>query len=279
MKKNSHFFPFLTSFSLLLFSGCVSMFERAGQILDGSAFAERTIAVYRSQDMEIRKVQSRDGEYSVKITLEKFPEVKLRGTFPDSHGLFFLTSLDYLGGNEHGWNEWRLDISAAGNFKPGEEAAVFALLGEIEPVQISAGRIHRFDTRITGDEALTSLRNRRERILALIEWMGLESGVQNGLGERDFNRYWKPVLFPEAVSARRRPENWQREGDRWERAEDIRWNTSYTERVFPQELWQARNSGTLLRDWEEALSWIYLKYEWGNINALLSTETVLQRTR
>ena len=269
----------MTITCLLLLSGCISMFERTGQVLDGSAFAERRISAYRSPYIEITEVQNRDGEHSVIITLNQFPAVSLRGTLPDSQNLFFLTAMYYLGGNEHGWNEWRLDISAAGNLRLGEEIAALAINGGIEAVEISAGRIHRFDTRITGDEALRNLRNRQERVLSLSEWMLKQNDAPRALSERDFNRHWRPLLFPEIVSARRRPVNWRQEGDIWARAEDIRWNISYTERVFPEELWEVRNSGTLLRDWEEALSWIYLKYEWESIEALLSAENILQRKR
>ena len=268
----------MTVTCLLLFSGCISMFERTGQVLDGSAFAERRISAYSSQKMEITKVQNRDGEHSVIITLNQFPAISLRGALPDGQNLFFLTGMYYLGGNEHGWNEWRLDISAAGNLKLGDENAWLTIHSGIEAVQISEGRIHRFDTRITGDEALTSLRNRQERILSLSEWM-LNQHAPKGLSQRFFDRHWKPLLFPEIVPARRRPANWRQQDDIWARAEDIRWNISYTERIFPEELREVRNSGTLLRDWEEALSWIYLKYGWENLEALLSAENILQRTR
>jgi len=277
--KGKRIFLALASAAIhMLFSGCISMFERTVQVLDGSAFAERRISSYSSQNMEITKVQNRDGEHSVIITLNQFPAISLRGTLPDGQNLFFLTAMYYLCGNEHGWNEWRLDISAAGNLELGDETAVFTIHSGIETVQISAGRIHRFDTRITGDEALTSLRNRQERILSLSEWM-LKQYAPQGLSQRFFDRHWKPILFPEIVSARRQPVNWRQQGDIWARAEDIRWNISYTERVFPEELQEVRNSGTLLRDWEEALSWIYLKYEWENIGVLLSAENILQRTR
>jgi hypothetical protein len=76
-----------------------------------------------------------------------------------------------------------------------------------------------------------------------------------------------------------RPENWQREGDLWEKAEDIRWNTSYTRRILPEALWGIRNSGTLLRDWEEALEWIYTECYWTSITEMLAKETVLEKTR
>jgi hypothetical protein len=92
-----------------------------------------------------------------------------------------------------------------------------------------------------------------------------------------FEQFWKPILFPELISRKKQPVGWQREGDQWKKAEDIRWNISYTERTFPELLRNIRNSGTMLRDWEEALDWIYLEYEWENIMELLSKEIVFTR--
>jgi hypothetical protein len=142
-------------------------------------------------------------------------------------------------------------------------------------VQISSGRIRRYDTLITGGDALTNLRNRRERITAVVEWMASLNNLQEQSLD-EFDRYRKPLLFPEMTAKKQRPKDWRQEDDVLVRAEGILWNTSYTERVFPEELWNVRNSGTMLRDWEEALEWIYFEYEWEKIKELLSHQIILQ---
>jgi len=267
----------------LLAGACASLVEKAGRVLDGSALVEKKTAVYRTvkqkgtaAGIEIKEVRNKDGEHSVIITLQQFPSIKIRGTMPNEQGNFFLTSFDYLGGGVHGWNEYRMELFGSGNMTLSESSALFSIYPEIETVQISSARIRRYDTRITGTEALTNLRNRRERIVALAEWLNNREDTllsQEGVSQfslKEFETYWKPILFPETVSKKKRPEGWQREGDQWIKAEDIRWNTSYTERVFPEPLRNIRNSGTMLRDWEEALDWIYLECEWGRIVELLS---------
>jgi hypothetical protein len=261
--------------ALVLYSGCVSVMEKAGQMMDGSAFAEKRIAFWQGYGTEVTLVQDKSGGQSVIITLNKFPMMKLRGTPPNENGEFFLTSLEYLSGNVHGWNEYTLDLSGQGELFL-SETAVLSIENEIEPVQISAGRIHRYDTRIVGSDALTSLRNRRERIVTTVEWMASTEGAPDGQSIDNFEKHWKPLLFPEMVSKKTRPSGWSREGDLFLNAEDINWNVSYTERVFPEELRQVRNSGTLLRDWEESLSWIYMEYEWENIKEMLSRRIILQ---
>jgi hypothetical protein len=295
--KTQELMPAICGIVSLLFVGCVSLIEKTGQTLDRSVPSEKQTAIYRAAkkdgaaaDMEVRELRNKAGERSVVITLNQYPAMKIRGTTPNDRGEFELTSLDYLGGNPQGWNEYRMDLFGSGSLVLGDTTARLSIPGDIEAVQIAWGRIRRYDTRITGSEALTNLRNRRERILALAEWLNTpaKEGAPSLEGGRDspagadidaFEDYWKPLLFPEVVSRRNRPEDWQREGDRWVRAEDIRWNSSYTERVFPEELWNIRNSGTMLRDWEEAIEWIYIEYEWPRITEILSRETVLNKAR
>jgi hypothetical protein len=281
------FFVLLCVSLSLLWGSCVSLVEKTGRFLDGSSRAEKKTAVYRTvrkdgNGMGVMELRDKAGTYSFVITLEQFPSIQIRGSAPDEQGAFYLTSLDYLGGSPHGWNEYRLDLAAVGRLVLGEITATLSIPDEIISVEISAGRIRRFDTRITGTEAITSLGNRRERILALNEWMKAsyrEDAAPPNLNRKDFEKYWKPVLFPELVSKKKRPAGWRQEDDNWARAEDIRWNTGYTERVFSEELWNIRNSGTMLRDWEEAFEWIYVEYSWNHITELLSRETILTKTK
>ncbi|MDR0447253.1 MAG: hypothetical protein LBH07_01140 [Treponema sp.] len=272
---------------VLLFAGCVSLVEKTGRVLDGTGSAEKQIAFYRIEkkegspaDINIREVRNKAGLRSVIISLDQFPAMVLRSSVPNESGEIFLASMDYLGGNIHGWNEYRLDLYGTGNLRLNENNAVLSIPQKIEAIQIRSGRIRSYDTRITGTEALARLNSRRERILALVEWMRNREDAPKGLNNRvNFIKFWKPLLFPEMVSGKNQPEGWKRENDQWIKAEDIRWNHSYTERVFPEILREIRNSGTMLRDWEEVLSWIYIEYEWERILELLSKEIIIPKKR
>ena len=274
-------FPFV----IIMLSSCISVMEKAGQMLDGSAFAEKKIAHYSAKkkwkaaaDIDITVVQNKTGERAVIITLGEFPMIKLRGSAPDTNGDFYLTSLEYLSGSSHGWNEYSMEISGEGTLFQSDNA-ILKIKEKIELVQISSGRIQRYDTRITGSEALSDLRNRRKRIMSAVAWMSSREYTPQEQTIDDFEKHWKPLLFPEIVSKKKRPPGWLQEGDQFARAEDICWNSSYTERIFLEELRPVRNSGTLLRDWEEALRWIYLEYEWERITDILSREIVLQKIK
>jgi len=232
---------------LFICAGCVSLAEKAGRVLDGSAFKEKRIARYRAEkkkgsaiNAEIKIVQNKAGEQSVIITLNDFPMIKIRGSMPDENAEFDLTSLEYLAGSEHGWNEYTLDLSGTGTLIF-DDGAFLSINRDFEPLQISSGRIRRFNTFITGSEALSALRNRRERILSIVEWMNTIKDAPSGQTIKEFKKYWKPLLFQ-------------------------------------KEQIPIQNS-SLLRDWEEALPWIFIEYEMENIKEILSNQIILQRKR
>lgn len=268
-----------------LLSGCISLVDKAGRALDGSAFEGKVRAIYRAEpenaggnkrrasgETEIRLLEGKDGREYLEIIPGTFPNLRLRGSAPDGEGNFYLDSLRFLNGHASGWNEFTLDLSGTGRFRPGDSAARFQLQPPIEPVQISGGKILQNTERISGERALTVLRNRYERILALTEWMHTREPppFQN---LRAFETYWKPLLLPELVSKKKRPPAWDPGGVVWVRAEDVRWDTQYTRLIFPEPLWELRDSGALLRDWEEALPWIYFEYERERLMASFQGET------
>jgi hypothetical protein len=260
--------------------------EKAGQVLDGSAFAEKTLSRYQARkargaaaDMEVREVVNKQGDVSLVILLKDFPSTRFRGSAPAGNGAFYFTGLNYLGGNVSGWNEFTLELSGAGSFVRSGRAATLALSGLPEPVQISSGKIRRNETRIAGSEALTSLHNRYERILALTGWMRSRDGVPAFADQKAFEKWWRPLLLPETVSISKRPPEWKKTGARWVWAEDLRWNAAYTETLFPEELWLLRNSGALLRDWEEAFEWIYFEYSREKIEGWFSGEILLEQIK
>ena len=276
----------LVFLSLLLFAvaGCVSVMDRTGKILDGSAFEEKRISRYRARekdgaafDMELLHVENKIGQRSLVISQKIFPAVQIRATEPNAQGIIHITSIDYLSGNTSGWNQYRFDLSGTGSCVLGDTQAVFSLNYDIEAIQISSGKIRFNDSTLIGSAAAENLRNRADRIEVLTEWMkDLDDSVQE-LDRKAFKEYWKPFLLPETCPRNKRPAEWQQPGDTFVKSEDIRWNTGYTERVFPEVLWQVRNSGTLLRDWEEAFEWIYLIYEWEMFVGMFSAEITLNR--
>jgi hypothetical protein len=239
------------------------MFQKVGEFLEGEAFDEKTITLYRSRGRprsELRIVLLENSVREIEISSDAYPNIKIRGNIHPGGGSFTITRIEFFSSHIQGWSEYTLDIAGEGYFQRNNENGTLIFPSQVETFEIRSGRIRYKDTRITGTEALTSLRNRRERILALVEWMDTRIPKQNFASQRQFEQYWKRIILPELVSKNGRPPEYTEAGAEWKWANDIRWNINYTKQLFPEELWELRNSGSLLRDWEESISWIYFEY-------------------
>ena len=272
---------------ILLLSGCNSLAQKGGEILDGEAFGEKAATVYQSNiiasgiHIELKELKEKNGEEIFEISSNEWQGILLRGYMPDSNGDFELKEARILSSHSHGWNEFTLDLLGSASFTPVEGVGgVLHMYKHIERVQISSGKIRLKSSRLTGNAALAPLRNRRERILALTEWMDdwqkKTHGKLNFINQDEFENFWKPLLFPELVKKAKRPEGYTVNNADWGRADSIKWNKTYTEYIFPEEFWELRNSGALFRDWEEALPWIYIEYSWDYMLDSLS-ETLLYK--
>jgi hypothetical protein len=271
--------------------------QKGGELLDGSLFTEKNLAVFEDKTggpehkgIRVSQVlRKRDNREILAITARAFPTLRISGSAPAWDGRFGLESLEFLSPNLTGWNEFSRELSGEGLFWINGISATFNLRGAPEMLDISSGKIRRNTTRITGDQALAALRNREERVSAITSWMRewLESREpgRRFINLKDFEKYWKPILFPETVSAKKRPAEWTATGAvgaqdaEWVWGEDIRWNKTYTAALLPEELWPIRDSGTLLRDWEEAAAWIYYQFAWDYIMESLTSETRLSKIK
>ncbi len=266
----------------VLFSSCTTLVEKAGQSLDGTAAASKKIMVYKyhekSKDgMAVKYVRNKAGDTYLTISVNSMPNILFKGSIPEPDGSFYITSYTFLCSSSIGWNEFTMEVSGTGTFENREEYGILRIHSLIEPLGISSGKIRYNAERLIGESALGALNNRHERILALVEWMQTQSNVPDFENEKAFKNYWKPLIFPELVSSKKRPGTWTRNNAEWSRADDINWNISYTEKTFPEELHIYRNSGGLLRDWEEAIGWIFLEYEWDHLCDQLNTTVQLTK--
>jgi hypothetical protein len=280
---------FVIMFAVLpLLAGCTGLMERAGQLLDGSAFAEKTLSVYRSlpqtlsaqgdtasldRGVELRRVRSRDNEEFLIIKPKAFPNISLRCSAPAFDGGFSFLTCEYLEAGPAGWNEFSLELSGGGRLWGQGNLVFMQLRPTFEPVQITEGKIRYGSKRAGGAEALAGLRNRRERIAALTEWMRAYPDAPVFSSQKEFSGFWEPLLLPEL--SRRGKKDRPRGDTERVRAEGVWWDVRYTADIFPEELRILRDSGALLRDWEEAPFWIYLMYCWDDLEQILCSELPL----
>jgi hypothetical protein len=286
----------------LILGGCASLVEKGGALLDGSAFREKELSRWEESPLSrrggfplgkaeprgftLRDLRGRGGEGFLEIGAGEFPFLRIRaglppeaaspGPAPAEGWSCYLDTLEFLSPHEEGWSEFTLELSGA--LILGSEGMRRSLRTEgLETLGLSRGKFRYKDRRRSGEEALGSLRNRYERISALAAWMRERSPPGEVLGLKEFGARWKGELLPELLPPGKRPPAFALAGEEWAGAEGLRWNAAYTRSLLPEELRPLRDSGALLRDWEEALPWIRLFYYWDYLAGRLSSGVLLEK--
>ena len=280
----------------VLVVSCTSLVDKAGGVLDGSAFEQKIFARYetaktrpRSKNKDgITVTLARDKSAASRIIIEdeRFANLKLRGIFDEAGSVFALTEYTFLCASPHGWNDITVAVIGSGELTRSDAPPHVSLalnssadgFGEaaIERIGISGGVVRRGAARFSGEEALTALNNRRERLLALAQWMREQHGIPAFKSQKEFAAFWKPVFFPElSLFTKAAPPfdalyvaAQQKDTARRVFGDDVLWNAAYTELLFEgaaERLRPVRDSGALLRDWEESLAWLYLEYSWDSL--------------
>jgi hypothetical protein len=249
--------------------------DGAGRLVDGSGFTEKTVEAYGTagKRLDFRVFSMKDGERAGVFTLKTLPGIRFYCTEPDETGCFFVTRARFLFSGTDGWQEGDMDASGIGRFvRTGPSRAEFSLEEGVEFGGVSRGAINRLGRRIDEERAAVELQNRKERVEAAVEWMRGRSGMREFASQKDFEKYWTPVFFPETVSKKSRPPLYNRLTGSNESiyGEGVMWNAAYTKEVFPEHLRHIRDSGSLLRDWNEAGEWFYVEYSRNETLARLS---------
>jgi hypothetical protein len=247
-------------FSLVFIScGTVTgLVEKGGRFLEGGASRYKIDTRWEALStpgLDVQNIRWEDGKTGIVFSTPDVPFITFYGTLPEDDGIFYITRARFLAGNYGGWNEFDIEISGIGRIRPlGDGAISFVIFGEINLQAITNGKIRREDTRLIGNRALEELVNRNERIIALTAWMkqyAAENHAPDFANDDDFEKYWRNILFP---------------------------GKSPPSGALPEELQMLRESGALDADWDEALSWIYLYYEWKKMIGALNREVILMKT-
>ncbi|MDR0390100.1 MAG: hypothetical protein LBH73_08515 [Spirochaetaceae bacterium] len=258
--------------AFVVLSGCTSLVEKTGNFFSGRN--EKEIARYvhgGKNGTRLSFVRQSDGGEVLVIVPQAFPALRFKALSSGDEGAFYISSLSFIASSVSGWNEFTLELLGTGTFTLNQEGGTLRFDPVLERLRIVEGRIKLNDSRLTGDQALGALRNREERIAAIRSWM-ISRNAPAFTGQESFEEYFKPLLFPELVSRKKRPPSYTEEDAAWVRADGVRWNQSYTLAMFPEELRPLRDSGAMLRDWEEASAWIYLEYSWESLLESFYTE-------
>lgn len=180
-----------------------------------------------------------------------------------------LVQLRYFGNWRRGWTE--ATFEASGRFRLLYQDGRWK--GEVvDPPTIggiTSARLRYLDSYLSGDQALEAVRHRMDRIDATVAVVQEDNDAWFDFPERRKHLFKRergqslegkvgPVLFPEVYGY---PAGTWKEGP-WSSGDGRKWDTAYTKSRFPEYLHEVRDTGTLFRDWEEALPLWYLSAQW-----------------
>lgn len=182
-----------------------------------------------------------------------------------------------------GWTEVEYMTQGSIRWNEADGRVTAEVLEPIELLGVEAAAIRRRDTRLRGERAWKEARRRSERIEEIaVRWREFAPPQLLARARPDYPRdilfrrdnfrdYWGGIFFPEVYG-------W---GPYWDeywdenpaarqavleaettRGEDIAWNQQATAHFLPQEYYALRTSGTLFRDFEEGLEWVYMVWAW-----------------
>jgi hypothetical protein len=239
-----------------------------GAEAEGSAPA--TIAsAYLGDDVELRgsarRVDGSDGAEAWEIELEE---------------------ISYFRNWTRGWTEAK--VEAVGTLRLTRTAGAWRAEVLEKPAigSVRSAKARYMDSFLSDDQALRAVANRMERIKAATAfrreggddaWFVRPEKKTRFFGLLAYPGYaeaYGPLFFPERYGY---PPETGPVGP-WKRGDDISWDTGYTRAVFPERLREVRDSGTLYRDWEEAIGLWFLADQWTTFweRAFPAAETVIE---
>lgn len=185
-----------------------------------------------------------------------------------SEDFLYVTSVRFFSNWQNGWTEGFYQASGKYLLEKNGSAYKLVEVDKLEVWDIESGEIRYRGNYFRGDDGLQKVRNRVDRIreYALViksnkgpEYLGgVKKASTVSLYTLKGSLY--PKLFPEVKGFKklerdmRLPKTYYSNEYTKETVEgsNIYWRTDYTKSVFPEHLWELRDSGTIFRDFEEA---------------------------
>jgi hypothetical protein len=250
-------------------------------LLTGCATVEKKLVVDKNESGFASKLSfmtNDKGEKWMELTSSLIDPAVISGEYStDESGdlVFDIKKLRFYTSWVNGWTEGEYNAIGKLKFHSGDGGAHCTVIDKFEIGEIEKGTIRFYDDFLMGEKGLDAVRNRFDRIQAVNSYLKTK-------GFREFyNHAWldkKPdrisfksgtlkFLFPELainsaltgkdVSSDLKITNPLKEISL---KETVAWNKLYTQKTFPDNLKEVRNSGTMLRDYEEALKLFYMDY-------------------
>lgn len=167
----------------------------------------------------------------------------------------------------NGWTE--VLFMATGTLKINPAQEVLRDYEVLTPVVLEypeRAKIRFKDTYIEKQEATKALNNRLSRIESINEVIAQKFTT---VDYETFKVNVGAYLFPEKYTAHKYSyldvKSLLNKDSEKILGDGTYWNVDYTKSVYPEYMWETRNTGTLYRDWEEGMDLIYIIYSWNTM--------------
>ncbi len=193
--------------------------------------------------------------------------------------IFNINSIKYLSNWPNGWTQGESEASGIIVLNKDENGWKVNIKENFEIWEVIKGEIRYNDNYYRRESGLKKVKNRMKRINAAVEFLKNQDFVEypEFFGHVKFNTAYgksvkkaiQPFLFPETIgfgklkSKNQLPVNYQiplKQKDDLAIGAGFIWRKSYTDAFFPDYLRELRNTGTLWRDFEEAMHLFYMLF-------------------
>lgn len=208
----------------------------------------------------------------VEIRSSLIPAMSLLGEmeiFPDIR-VIYITQLSFFDNWPNGWTSGSYEASGKITLIQKNDFWFCSIDDELEIWDIVSGQIRYYDTYYRGDQGLRKVRNRVDRLKEVSRYLVEEQKFPGLFGHfkkettrsPGFTSAVTPFLFPERYGFKKLEtlkelapkfiDSTDPDIQEFSMGAGLRWRVDYSTAVFPENLRELRNSGTLWRDFEEA---------------------------
>jgi hypothetical protein len=220
--------------------------------------------------LTVELVSTETGTGSIRIYGDSIEGATFTGSVQPTEGgrILSITEMHWFSNWANGWTEATLSATGELLLSPNGKEWTISV---VQPPRLDdpvAASTRYFDNYLTGERALEEFTHRWDRILAVVallkqklqeQWFEYTVAPWQP-GRRpetaSFEEATRKFLFPEVYGYSEPP----RQDSQSVRSESIKWNVDYSTASFPENLRPIRNSGTMLRDFEECLGLWRLAY-------------------
>ncbi len=231
-----------------------------------------TDSVPKAKKATLTLCPEKDGVRMFRLTGTTLAGATLTGTVTGDENSGYalsVTELEWFNNWVDGWTEAKFLANGTITVARVQGSNGDGVLSIVTPVSVESpswAKIRYRDTVIAPDTATTQIANRWDRVVAVTAFLAEKNIVCEKTGEKelkDFEERARKRLFPELYGY---PEG-SRKGSAADRVrkEGVSWDTAYTREEFPEGLRAIRDSGTILRDWEEGFGLFLLAANQGSI--------------